>query len=453
MKSIATLALIVFAGLAFTANSLARQAKRYGQRAATTVSQPDQVVQWNQELLQLVQASGAQPATIHPTRTLAITQLAIYDAVNAIERKDAPYLFRGEVPRGASPEAAAATAARTALLALLPSQRAAINAMYLSSLAQIGSGRRVRQGIRVGKAAANTILRARDDDRATVTPTAFVPLTGPGEYQLTPPAFAPAGFTQTAHVTPFVLRTASQFRPPAPPALTSARYADDSSEVKSLGRLNSTTRSAEQTAIGKFWGAAPIWIVWNQVAEQASVGFHNNLEQNARVFALLDATLGDSAIALYDAKYAYHRWRPITAITAPDQGDSNTTSDPTWIPLANTANDPSYPGAHAEFSEAAATVLADFFRTDNFAFSLSNASTGITRSFGGFSAAADEAAASRIFAGQHFGYDEDAGQAQGSQVADFVLDHALLSLAGHRSGGQLHRHGGQTPARPPSAPR
>jgi membrane-associated phospholipid phosphatase len=222
-----------------------------------------------------------------------------------------------------------------------------------------------------------------------------------------------------------VLERASQFRPAPPPALTSPRYAADFSEIHSLGELNSATRTADQTAIGKFWGAAPIWIVWNQIADQAALGFGNSLAQNARMFALLDTTLADGAIALYDAKYAYHRWRPITAITAPDQGNPNTTADPNWVPLANTANDPSYPGAHATFSQAAATVLQDFFGTDVFSFSLTSPSVGISRDFTSFSQAADEASASRIFAGQHFRYDEDAGQALGAQVGDFVVDNAL----------------------------
>jgi hypothetical protein len=163
------------------------------------------------------------------------------------------------------------------------------------------------------------------------------------------------------------------------------------------------------------------------VADQAAIGFRNSLARNARLFAALDTTLADGAIALYDSKYAYHRWRPITAITATDQGNPNTMADPIWVPLANTANDPSYPGAHAEFSQAAATVLQDFFGTDAFSFSLSNANVNITRAFTSFSQAADEASESRIFAGQHFQYDQNAGQAQGSQVADFVLDSAFRS--------------------------
>jgi PAP2 superfamily len=419
--------LATFATAAIAGGRNSRHRHGAGRPGLVLDAAPDQVLQWNQELQKVLVAPGAQPASIHPTRTLAITQIAVYDAVNGILGGGEPLVVDLHGPRSASPDAAAAAAARTALDALLPSQQPTIDAFFQSSLAQIGSGERVERGIRFGIQVAEAVLAARANDGATATPPVFIPGTGPGEYQLTPPAFAPAGFTQTSHVTPFVLGNPSQFRPAPPPALTSARYAADFSEVKSLGELNSTTRTADQTAIGKFWGAAPIWIVWNQIADQAAIGFGNGLEQNARLFALLDTTLADGAIALYDAKYAYHRWRPITAIRAADQGNPNTTSDPSWIPLANTANDPSYPGAHATFSQAATTVLEDFFGTDVFSFSLTNPSVGITRSFASFSQASDEASASRIFAGQHFRYDEEAGQTLGSQVAGFVTDHALVA--------------------------
>jgi hypothetical protein len=429
MRRSAAFVSVLLAGLALTGTSLARQTKghrHHRHRATTAAVQPDQVLLWNQELLRLLQVPGAQPATIHPTRTLAIAQLAVYDAVNAITGANQSYLFDARAPRESSVNAAAAAAAHTALLALLPSQQAAIEAQYQSSLAQVGSGPSLRHGIQVGNQAANLILAARASDGANLAPTPFTPLAGAGEYQLTPPAHLAAGFTQTANVTPFALTAASQFRPPAPPALTSPQYVSDLNEVKSLGELNSTTRTADQTLIGRFWGAAPIWIVWNQIADQAGAAFQNTPAQNARLLALVDTSLADGAIALYDAKYVYHRWRPITAITAVDQGNDNLTiSDPNWVPLANTANDPSYPGAHATFSQAAATVLDQFFGTDNFAFSLSNATTGITRSFQSFSQAADEASASRIYAGQHFRYDEDAGQTLGAQVAQFVVKHAL----------------------------
>jgi hypothetical protein len=428
-------------GISAVANARPHKQRHRTLRAHVAAPQPDQVIQWNQELQKVVVAPGAQPAAIHPTRTMAITQIAVYDAVNGIVGGGDPFLVDLRGPRGASPDAAAAAAARRTLDALLPSQQPTIDAFFRTSLAQLGAGVPVDQGLRFGDQVATAVLAARANDGSTAMPPVFTPGVGPGEYQLTPPGFAPAGFTQTGHVTPFVLRSASQFRPPTPPALTSPQYAEDFAEVHALGELNSTTRTADETAIGKFWGAAPVWVIWNQIADEAGPGFGNSLEQNARMFALLDTTLADGAIALYDAKYTYHRWRPVTAITAVDQGNPNTTADPNWVPLANTANDPGYPGAHAEFSQAAATVLQDFFGTDVFSFSLTNPSVGITRSFTGFSQASHEAFASRIFAGQHFRYDEDAGQALGRQVADFVVDHAIRQ-ADERSADHVQRGDG-----------
>jgi hypothetical protein len=425
-----TAAFVVSFAMTAIASGHPSRHRHRGVRAHLASDQPDQVIQWNKELQKVLVAPGAQPASIHPTRTMAITQIAVYDAVNGILGGGTPFLVDLHGPRSASPDAAAAAAARTALDALLPSQQSEIDSFFQSSIAQIGSGEHVDRGIRFGDEVANAVLAARANDGADATPPVFTPGTSPGEYQLTPPAFAAAGFTQTQHVTPFVLQGAGQFRAPAPPALTSAQYATDFNEVHSLGELNGSTRTSDQTLIGRFWGAAPVWVVWNQVADQAGVAFGNSLAQNARLFASLDSTLADGAIALYDSKYAYHRWRPITAITATDQGNPNTTADPNWVPLANTANDPSYPGAHAEFSQAAATVLEDFFGTDAFSFSLSNASVNITRTFTSFSQASDEAFESRILAGQHFRYDENAGQTQGSQVAAFVLDNAFQPL-GH----------------------
>lgn len=415
----------LIAGFALASAVEAHPNDRRAVGGAPVPTAPDQVIAWNQEMQTVLTAPGAQPASIHPTRTMALTQIAVYDAVTGTLRDGRPLLVSELAPRHASADAAAAAAAQTVLDALLPTQQPAIDAFYASSLTQLGSGERIRRGLRFGTQVGNAVVAARADDGADATPPVFAPLTGPGEYQLTPPTFAPAGFTQTAHVRPLVLRSASQFRPAAPPALTSPRYAADFAEVHASGALNGSTRSADQTAIGQFWGAAPIWIVWNQIADQAAVGFHGSLAQNARVFALLDTSLADGAVALYDAKYTFHRWRPITAITAVDQGNPNTTADPNWLPLANTASDPSYPGAHAEFSQAAATVLQDVFGTDAFSFTLSNQTVGITRSFDSFSQAANEASVSRIFAGQHFRFDEEAGQTLGGRVADFVVDHAL----------------------------
>jgi hypothetical protein len=433
MRRIAATLAVLITSISFAAVADARPGTRHRARASTSSSQPDQVIQWNRTLLQVLQTPGAQPATVHPTRSMAIVHLAIFGAVNAIVGRHARYVgFHSQ--RIASPDAAAAAAAHTAMLSLFPSQQAVIEAKFQESLSQIGGGGRVRRGIRIGAEAANRILVARASDGSGATPPVFVPQSGPGEYQLTPPNFQQPVFTHWPNVRPFVLETADQFRPPPPPAVTSPRYTTDFTEVKALGTINSNTRTAEQTQIGRFWGAAPVQNVWNQIAQTAAMSHHNTLEQDARLFALLDTSVADGVIALYDSKYAYHRWRPVTAVRAADSdGNPDTTGELSWMPLAVTALDPSYAGAHAEISQSAATALSEFFGSDRLDFSLTTPSLpGVARNFQSFSQAADEAAVSRIYAGQHFRYDEDAGQALGDQVGDFVSDHVLRPVRDRR---------------------
>jgi hypothetical protein len=245
----------------------------------------------------------------------------------------------------------------------------------------------------------------------------------PGNYRPTPPNFPTPVFTTWGQVTPFVLKSGSQFRPEPPPALTSAAYAKALNEVKSLGQNSSTTRTAEQTIIGKFWGP-PIWNTWNVIAENAAVAHHTNLERTARLFAVLNLSFADSAIAMYDGKYHYQLWRPITAIRLADtDGNPATVGDPNWTPLAVTAADPSFPGAHSTMSAAGATVLAAFFGNRDHIQVASSALPGTIRSFDSYSDVATEAGLSRIFAGQHFRFDHVAGLDLGHDVAQFVLQH------------------------------
>jgi membrane-associated phospholipid phosphatase len=222
-------------------------------------------------------------------------------------------------------------------------------------------------------------------------------------------------------VRPFVLRRAAQFRPPAPPALTSAKYAAAIDEVRALGAAQGSTRTADQTQIGLFWNV-PIWAAWNRIAETAAQARHATLSQNARVFAALDLTLADSVIAFYDAKYAYRLWRPETAIHRADaDGNDATVADPAWTPLSTTAPDPSYPGAHGTVSAAAAVVLSSAYG-NHVAFTVgSPALAGVERSFVSFDEAADEASVSRIYNGNHTRVDQVAGEGLGRDVARLVL--------------------------------
>src|SRR5438552_6604375 len=196
------------------------------------------VIEWNRTLLAIVRTPGAQPATIHSTRSFAILHAAIYDAVNNIDAKFTPYLVRlPDVPRSASEIAAADQAAHDVLVFLYPAFQASLDMELEQDLALLPDNERKAQGIAVGQAVAGQLLAARSADGANVTPPPYVPGTQPGDYQLTPPNFAAADFTQSPQVTPFALERADEFRPGPPPALTSALYTEVFNEVKSLGSL------------------------------------------------------------------------------------------------------------------------------------------------------------------------------------------------------------------------
>jgi len=390
-------------------------------------------VDWNRELITILGTPGGQPATVHPTRSFAILQAAEYDAVTSITHAARPYLFSVPAPGGARPDAAADQAAHDTLAALYPSQKSGLDQMLASELAAIPNGQGKQQGIKVGATVARRLVALRSSDGSAATPPPFVAGNKPGDYRPTPPAFAPPVFTNWGSVTPFVLSSGRQFRPAPPPPITSVAYARALNQVKSLGQDTSTTRTADQTTQAKFWGAAPIWNVWNEVTQKLAVSQHASLQRTVTVFENLDLALADATIGLYNAKYHYLVWRPVTAIQLGNTiGNPAITGNPTWNPLAVTAADPSYPGAHATISQTAATVLSAFFGDRQQLIVSSDGDPGVTRSFGSFQAAADEATLSRIFAGQHTMIDLVAGQQLGRQVAEFVLGHLGSAPAGAR---------------------
>jgi hypothetical protein len=394
-----------------------------GALADTSTAQAvNSIVQWNRTLLVIVRTHGAQPATIHPTRSFALMHAAIYDAVNAIDRGHEPYLVSlKHVSRSASQDAAAAAAAHEVLVQLYPAFQTNLDAQLQESLAPIPDGVDKTEGISVGQTVADLLLAARSNDGSAAQPIPYVFGNAPGDYQSTPPNFpAQPQFTHWSGVTPFALERADQFRPGPPPDLASDTYSDVFNEVKTFGITNGTVSSADQALVGRFWNGA-IQNYWNEIA------------QTARLFALLNLSVADSVIAFYDAKYTYNFWRPVTAIRSADtDNNSATVADPTWLPeVGNTTPDPAYPGAHAVISAAASAVLISFLRDNHLDFNVtSEVLPGVERSFHNFSDAAQEATLSRIFAGVHFRSDLTAGERLGQEVADFVLDHLLLR--GHR---------------------
>jgi len=398
--------------------------------AATLTVNP--VVDWNKTLLTIVRTPGANPATVHPTRSFAIMHAAIYDAVNAIDKTHRAYLVQlTRVSRTASEDAAAASAAHQVLVALYPNFQTTLDAQLQNFLTQIKDGADKAEGLRVGHAVASSILALRDDDGSGALPIPFVFGSAPGNYQSTPPNLPKQPqFTHWSRVTPFLLERANRFRPGHPPALDSEMYADAFNEVKLVGIANSATASADQALTGKFWNG-PIQNYWNEITQTAALAHKLTTAQSARLFALLDLTIADSVIAFYDAKYTYQFWRPVTAIRAADtDGNAQTLADPAWLPQSgNSPPDPSYPGAHAVISGAGAFVLTKFFRSNHFDFNVtSEVLPGVERHFNNFSAAEQEASLSRVFAGVHFRFDETTGEGLGREVADFAVDHFLTPV-------------------------
>jgi membrane-associated phospholipid phosphatase len=391
---------------------------------APPVPAPNAVIEWNRTLLAIVRTKTPQPLqppTIHPTRAFAMLHLGIYDAVVAVTG-GRPYLPERVSHRPASPSAAADQAAHDVLVALYPSQQPSLDSQLNADLARIPGGLLRARGVAAGQAAARSILADRAGDGSEVTPPLYTVPAGPGVFE--PIAPATAAFTHWASVKPFVLRRASQFRPPPPAPLNSAAYLATLRQVQSLGQDTSTTRTPDQTTIATFW-SGNIWDYWNEIAQMASLAHHDTVAQDALLFAQLNASFADSVIAFYDAKYTYHLWRPQGAIRS---GFAGFAAEPGWTPLGKTPADPSYPGAHAAISAAGASVLSSFFRSKAEALTVtSEVMPGTTRQFSSFPAAANEASASRIFAGVHTQADEDAGQHLGASIAQFVIRDSALA--------------------------
>src|SRR2546426_779855 len=396
--------------------------------AATFLSaaiKADVVTDWNETTLATQDAIAGAIRTPPAARALAMVHVAIFDSVNAIDRKYPPYVVAPLADRNASQEAAAAAAAHAVLVSLYPSRQATLDAAYAASLALIPDSSSKTEGISVGESVAALILALRSADGSAVTLPYTLP-PGPGIYQPDPAAL----FVAWGRVTPFALKSGSQFRAEGPPALSSDQYAADYNEVKHVGALDSVTRTPDQTQAALFW-TPNMQIMCNDIARIAATAHQNSLIENARLFALLNLAIADTAIAAIDTKYTYNFWRPREAIHAGDaDGNDDTIADPTWTPLVYIGVHPDYISQHSAVGGAAARVLTRFFGTDHFRFSIttSTAPGGVFRSYESFSQAAQENANSRVWLGAHFRAACEDGLKQGKHVANYVVHHFLRPL-------------------------
>jgi PAP2 superfamily len=392
-----------------------------------TLAHADVVTDWNSAALDAIRAGRTAPPIA--SRSLAILHVSIYDAVDDIARTHEPYLVQSAVAASASREAAASAAAHRALVDLFPASASSFDTLHAAILAAIPDGPDKIAGIVWGEFVAGQILvtRANDGSNAIVPPPGG---SGPGVWIPTPPAFLPYLLPQWGFVVPFAMSTSSQFRPAGPPSLDSQQYAADYNEVKELGAAVGSTRTEEQTEIALFWadgaGTETPPGHWNSIAQIIAGDRGNTLEENARLFALLNIAMADAAICAWDAKYTFHFWRPITAINF-EEPELN------WSSLIVTPPFPDYVSGHSTFSGAAATVLPLFYGTEDLPFTTgSDSLPGVYRSFSTCLDAAEEAADSRLYGGIHFRSANEDGLQAGISIGELTATR-YLRRKGNRS--------------------
>lgn len=382
------------------------------------------VVEWNHALLDTLTVANTPPPPA--VRAGAIVATAVFDAVNGLTRRYAPYYVTSPAPRGASAQAAAAAAAHEALVSLFPSQRARLDILLADTLARLGEGdrdsRAIDRGVGWGALVADAILALRANDGFTTPPPAYVPSSTLGRWQPTPPAFPPApAFREFASMTPWALTSPAQFLPAPPPALTGARYARDFDEVKALGSATSSSRSAFDTQTAQFWQSAPPVVIWDPVADALIARHHLGLTDAARLLAQENMAMADAVIAAWNAKNYYDTWRPITAIhDAALDGNPATDADPAWQPLLVTPAFQEYPAGHPGVSQAAAAILADRFGNRTRYTLSSPGMPGVTRTLPSFSAGVAQVIDARVLGGIHFRFAGDVAAAMGRQAAAYI---------------------------------
>jgi hypothetical protein len=386
------------------------------------VAAADAVTDWS-EIAVATAAAGKHGAS-DASRTTALVHAAVFDAVNAVEARYTPYKVKVSAPAGASAEAAAVAAAHAVLVRLYPAQKDALAQAYAKSLARHADGAARNDGIAVGEKVGAEMVALRASDGATAA-NVYRPVTTPGVYVMTTLPVS----SQWGKVTPWVLERPSQFRPGPPPALTSAEWGRDCAEVMDAGGKKSTVRTAEQTDIARFWtvvGPAS----WDPVLRAVAAAPGRTLLQNARLFALAEMAAADAYIAVFDAKYTFNFWRPITAIRNADtHGSGAMMRVPDWEPLVDTPLHPEYPCAHCITSAAVAAVLeAELGASFPEVTMTSPTAPGVVRRWTTGKAFTDEVSAARIYGGIHYRTSTVVGQTMGRQIGEYAVQNYLKPI-------------------------
>jgi len=402
--------------------ALAAVSGAQGKRAAPSyVAESQLILDWNRFAQQIIAADNGYVNPLPATRALATMHLAMHDAINAAVPRYATYAIRTRDTQ-ADPTVAAAQAAHDVLVAIYPKQKPALETFLEQYLGEVGVAPNVAKGVELGKRAAADMMAARADDGSTAE-APYKEGRAAGEYRFVP-GFNFVNMPHWRSVKPFALRSPSQFRVKAPPALGSADYAHAFEEVKRKGARSGDTRTLDESHYAAFWYELSD-IGWNRIARVVSREHPQDLWATARTFALLNAVLADSYIAGWDSKMHYNFWRPITAIRlAADDANGATVADATWEPFLTTPPVQDYPSTHSVLGAAGAVVLAHAFGRDDVTFtfaSLSADPANPVRTFRSFSEAARENAESRVRAGIHFRFAIENGLALGGDIGRYAV--------------------------------
>jgi hypothetical protein len=387
--------------------------------AYTATCGADTVTDWD------TKATAVASSAALGEREVTIVDLAMFDAVNSIERRYQPYLAQLPTTRPTSADAAAASAAATALAGLHPEAAATFEAALAEYLAHLdATPEALGSGVRLGEAVALKVLAARAHDGATEADS-YRPQTRPGQYVPT----AVMVCSSWPSMRPFALASPSQFRPGPPPSLKSREWAADYNEIKELGGKTSTRRSAQQTETARFWLMVGPQ-AYHPLARQLVAERHLDLIDSARFMALFAVTLTDAYIAVFDAKYHYEFWRPVTAIRNADLNDNpGTERDATWLPLDNTPMHPEYPCAHCILSGAARVILESLGQPMPELSLTSPTAPGVTHHWSNLDDFTTEVANARIWAGFHYRFSTRVGTAFGRQVAEYVTNKVMQPVS------------------------
>jgi hypothetical protein len=386
---------------------------------ATCLRAQNVVVQWNGVASTTIVANG-KVASVASGVWFAYVHLAVFDAVNAIDHRFQPYVFTANPPEGANQDAAAIAAAHRILVNYFPLQQTALDAQYAASRAALNdTGANISAGEAVGEASAQALIAARASD-GLLANVPYNPPVGPGFYQPTPPAFAAPLTPWLGQMAPFSMNGPAQFFPDeGPTPLDSQEWIDDYNEIKTLGALNSTVRTPEQTEIGLFWT--------EHTGQQYARAFGKlatdrglSTSDSARLMAMLWTGYADAGIGCWNAKFSFSFWRPVTAIRA-GGGNPALVADPNWSPLANTPAHPEYPAAHGCATGVVSTILAGFFGTPNLQFSVDSLVTHTTHNFTSTNDLLSEVEHARIYAGFHYHHSVIQGKVLGTKVAHQLM--------------------------------